>query len=159
MKPDFSNTRTDAGLLAKTSPEIRWSGKLSKQESVTAVTASVMIPRPQNSSPYQYNPLPLYADTRRGVNTDPADGRTLNLNAKFHAGCSAIVRCKNSCASWIVYGCGKRSRTASQILRLFAWLATDWPSSSRHGRTVHRSSTSCIDYSLLNLIPVFCTSR
>src|SRR5438067_3590173 len=66
MKPDFSNTRTDAGLLAKTSPEIRWSGKLSKQESVTAVTASVMIPRPQNWSPYQYNPLPLYADTRPG---------------------------------------------------------------------------------------------
>src|SRR5205814_3088246 len=102
--------------LAKTSPEIRWSGKLSKQESVTAVTASVMMPRPQNCSPYQYNPLPLMPiHVVAWVNTDPADGRTLNLNAKFHAGCSAIVRCKNSCASWIVYGCGKRSRTASQI--------------------------------------------
>src|SRR5437764_14989034 len=62
-----------------------------------------------------------------------------------------MARCKNSCASWIVYGCGKRSRTPSQILRLFAWLASDSASSSRHGRTVHRSSTSCIDYSLFEL--------
>src|SRR4029453_8715645 len=64
----------------------------------------------------------------------------------FIAGCSLMVRCKNSCASWIVYGCGKRSRTPSQIFRLFACLASDSASSSRHGRLVHFFSTSCITY-------------
>src|SRR5436190_13734290 len=143
MKPDFSNTRTDAGLLAKTSPEIRWSGKLSKQESLTAVTASVMMPRPQNCSPYQYNPLPLYADTRRGMGEHRSRRRPYpQSERKISCRLFGYRSLQDSCASWIVYGCGKRSRTASQILRLFAWLATDWRSSSRHGRTVHRSNTS-----------------
>src|SRR5215472_10778293 len=57
----------------------------------------------------------------------------------------------NSCASLIVYGCGNASRTPSQTFRLFAYLAIDSASSSPHGRTVHRSSTSCIDYSLFEL--------
>src|SRR5262249_22072232 len=62
----------------------------------------------------------------------------------FISGCSVVARCKNSCASWIVYGCGKRSRTPSQILRLFACVAMDSASSSRHGRMVHCLSVSCM---------------
>src|SRR6476659_11048775 len=50
-------------------------------------------------------------------------------------------------ASSIVYGCGKKSRNAIQTLRLFACLASDSASSSRHGRTVHRSSVSFIQFS------------
>jgi hypothetical protein len=53
MKPAFSSTRADAGLFANTSAEIRRSGELSKQKSVIAATASVMMPHPQNSSPNQ----------------------------------------------------------------------------------------------------------
>src|SRR5262249_16783954 len=70
---------------------------------------------------------------------------------KFVIGSSLTARCKNSCASWILYGWGKRSRSASQTLRLFACLTSDSASSRRHGLTVHRSSTSCIDYSLFEL--------
>src|SRR5262249_46275378 len=66
-------------------------------------------------------------------------------------GCSDVAPCMNSCASLIAYGCGNASRTASQTLRLFACLTSDSASSSRYGRTVHRSSTSCIDYSLFEL--------
>jgi hypothetical protein len=46
VKPAFSKTRADAGLFANTSAEIRRSGKLSKQKSVTAVSASVADPQP-----------------------------------------------------------------------------------------------------------------
>src|ERR1043166_5176324 len=57
-----------------------------------------------------------------------------------------MARFKNSCASWVVYGCGKRSRTPSQILRLFACLAIDSASSTRHGRMVHCCSVSFIPF-------------
>src|SRR6476659_11384574 len=51
---------------------------------------------------------------------------------------------KKAWASSMVYGCGKRSRNAIQTLRLFACLASDSASSSRHGRIVHRFKVICI---------------
>src|SRR4051794_2061651 len=85
------------------------------------------------------------------MNTDPADGAPSISIQTFKSGSSLMARCKNSCARQIVYGGGKRSRTASQILRLFACFASDSASSARHGRMVHRSSVSCIDYLLFEL--------
>src|SRR5438045_8879718 len=57
----------------------------------------------------------------------------------FISGCSLMACCRNSCASWIVYGCGKRSRRPSQTLRLFTCLTSDSASSIRHGRMVQLS--------------------
>src|SRR6266550_2626434 len=65
---------------------------------------------------------------------------------KIVADCSAIFFCKNSWASSIVYGCGKRSRRPSQTFRLLACFASESPSSSRHGRMVQLLRTRCIDY-------------
>jgi len=92
------------------------------------------------------------------ANTNSTRSYALNLGANFVAGCSLIARCKNSCASWMAYGWGNRSRSAIQTFRLFACFASDPASSSRHGRIVHRSKTSCIDYLASNLMPAFWTS-
>src|SRR6476659_1023451 len=59
-------------------------------------------------------------------------------------GSELITDLKKMWASSIVYGCGKRSRNAIQTLRLFACLASDSASSSRHGRIVHRFKVICI---------------
>src|SRR5678816_1836842 len=61
-------------------------------------------------------------------------------------GSELITDFKKVWASSIVYGCGKRSRNAIQTLRLFAWLASESASSSRHGRIVHCSSVSFIQF-------------
>jgi hypothetical protein len=82
-KPDFSNTRAEAGLFAYASTEIRWSGKVSNQKSVKAATASVMMPRPQNFSPSQYSNPAVCRYVLAGVNTNSAVRCALNLNAKF----------------------------------------------------------------------------
>src|SRR5215831_5551056 len=86
--------------------------------------------------------MPMYVLAR--VNTDPADGRTLNVDAKFHFrlfGCRSLqefVRVLDRV--WM------REKIAypSQILRLFACVAMDSASSSRHGRMVHCLSVSCM---------------
>src|SRR5206468_9784814 len=62
---------------------------------------------------------------------------------KSVVGCALVARWRNCFASSTVYGCGNKSRRPSQIRRLFACLASDSTSSSRHGRTVQRSSKSC----------------
>src|SRR5207249_7259473 len=62
---------------------------------------------------------------------------------KSVVGCALVARWRNCFASTTVYGCGNKSRRPSQIRRLFACLASDGASSSRHGRTVQRSSKSC----------------
>lgn len=85
MNPAFSSTRADARLVADTSAEIRRSGKLSKQKSVTAVSASVITPRPQNCS-LTSKRLSGCGDRHilSGMNTDAVDGCVVNLNTKFH---------------------------------------------------------------------------
>src|SRR2546430_4508574 len=57
--------------------------------------------------------------------------------------CALVARWRNCFASSTVYGCGNKSRRPSQIRRLFACLPSDGASSSRHGRTLQRSSKSC----------------
>ena len=93
--------------------------------------------------------MPIHVLAR--VNTDPADGRAVNLNTKFHFRLFAY-------GSLQEFVCVlDRVRMREEIaypqpdLAIVRVLATDSASSSRHGRIVHRSSTSCIDYSLFEL--------
>jgi len=78
------------------------------------------------------------------MNTYPADGGSLNLNAKFHFrlfGCRSLqefVRVLDRV--WM----REKIANPSQILRLFACVAMDSASSSRHGRMVHCLSVSCM---------------
>src|SRR4051794_27152641 len=56
--------------------------------------------------------------------------------------CSAAHR-RNVRASFLLYGCGKRSRRLIQMLRLFAWIASGSASERRHDRTSHRVRARC----------------
>ena len=47
------------------------------------------------------------------VNTNPADSRALNLNAKFHFRLFAYGSLEEFVRVLNRYGCGKRSRTAT----------------------------------------------
>src|SRR5439155_14064183 len=71
----------------------------------------------------------------------PAADPSISMQ-KFVVGCWVVAMRKNSCASSMEYGCGKRSRNPSQTRRLFACFASDSASSRRHGRIVQRSSLS-----------------
>ena len=93
------------------------------------------------------------------VNTDSADGRAVHLDTKFHFRLFAYGPLQEFVRVLDRVWMREEIAYPSQILRLFACRATDSASSIRHGRMVQVLSTSCIDYSLSNVIPVFCTSR
>src|ERR671913_679778 len=78
------------------------------------------------------------------TNPIPPAARPSISMAKSADGASTDARCRNSAASWRVYGWGNRSRSCLATRGLFACAARDSASSRRHERTMHRSPRSCM---------------
>jgi hypothetical protein len=80
------------------------------------------------------------------ANTNATAGYAVDLDTKIRRRLSAYRSPQEFMRVLDRVRIRKRSRSASQTLRLFAWWASDSASSDRHGRIVQLFRTSCIDY-------------
>jgi hypothetical protein len=155
VNPAFSSTRADAGLFAKTSAEIRRSKKIFETEisyrshrlSHDAASPELLA---QPVTHCRCMPMHVLA----WVNTNPTDGYAINLNAKFH--CQPFAYGSLQEFVRVLDRVRMREKIAYRqsdlaIVRVpcqrFSIIQSPW------------ANDASFDYSLLNLIPVFCTSR